>query len=332
MHNTDEKFERSISMGNLNINDLAGKFRNQAVWIMLACLVLIFSIYVPNFASSGNFITILRQVSNIGILAVGMTFVLIAGGIDLSIGAMIPLTGVAAAFFMVNYALPPVVAILLAMGIGVFVGLINGVFITYTRMPPLIMTLGMGYACRGMAFIITDGYPVYGLPPSVKIIGQGYVLKVVPVCVLIMIFVIIIGAIIMTRTHLGRQFYAIGGNEEAARLSGINVTRIRVTSYVICGLLASVSGIVMMSRINSGQPLSGVNMEMDALIACVVGGVSVMGGEGKATGMIGGMLVMGVLANALAVAGTSDFFQQVVKGGVLIVVVAVDSLSRLRKN
>ncbi|MDR1898844.1 MAG: ABC transporter permease [Treponema sp.] len=319
-------------MGTLNINGIAGKLRNQAVWIMLAGLVLIFSLFVPNFASSGNFITILRQVSNIGILAVGMTFVLIAGGIDLSIGAMIPLTGVAAAFFMVNYALPPTAAILLALCIGLFVGLVNGVFITYTRMPPLIMTLGMGYACRGLAFIITDGYPVYGLPPSVRIIGQGYILKVVPVCVLIMILIIAIGAIIMNKTHLGRQFYAIGGNEEAARLSGINVTRIRIVAYAICGLLASVSGVVMMSRINSGQPLSGVNMEMDALIACVVGGVSVMGGEGKATGMIGGMLVMGVLANALAVAGTSDYFQQVVKGGVLAIVVAVDSLSRLRKK
>lgn len=319
-------------MKNLNVTGVAGKLRNQAVWIMLVGLVLIFSIAVPNFASSSNFITILRQVSNIGILAVGMTFVLIAGGIDLSIGAMIPLTGVAAAFFMVNYGLPPAVAILLALCIGIFVGLVNGVLITYTRMPPLIMTLGMGYACRGMAFIITDGYPVYGLPSSVRIIGQGYIFKVVPVCVLIMIFIIAVGAVIMNRTHLGRQFFAIGSNEEAARLSGINVTCVRVTSYVICGLLASVSGVVMMSRINSGQPLSGVNMEMDALIACVVGGVSVMGGEGKATGMIGGMLVMGVLANALAVAGTSDYFQQVVKGGVLAIVVAVDSYSRLRKN
>jgi ribose/xylose/arabinose/galactoside ABC-type transport system permease subunit len=319
-------------MGTLNVDSIVGKLRNQAVWVMLAGLVLIFSIFVPNFASSGNFITILRQVSNIGILAVGLTFVLIAGGIDLSVGAMIPLAGVASAFFMVNYALPPVAAILLALCVGLFVGLINGLIITYTRMPPLIMTLGMGYACRGMAFIITDGYPVYGIPSSVRIIGQGYIFKLVPVCVLIMIFVIVIGAIIMNKTHLGRQFYAIGGNEEAARLSGINVIRIRVIAYVICGLLASVSGVVMMSRINSGQPLSGVNMEMDALIACVVGGISVMGGEGRATGMIGGMLVMGVLANALAVAGTSDYFQQVVKGGVLVIVVAVDSLSRLRKN
>jgi ribose/xylose/arabinose/galactoside ABC-type transport system permease subunit len=319
-------------MAQLNMNSIAIKLQNQAVWFMLAALVMIFSILVPNFASAGNFVTILRQVSNIGILSVGMTFVLLAGGIDLSIGAMIPLAGVSSALFMVKFGVHPVFACLLSLGIGLLVGLVNGLFITYTRMPPLIMTLGMGYACRGMGFIITNGYPVYGLPEGVKIIGQGYLFKVIPICVLIMVIVIVIGAVIINQTHLGREFYAIGGNEEAARLSGINIKRVRVTSYVICGLLAAVSGIVMMSRLNSGQPLSGVNMEMDALIACVVGGISVMGGEGKATGMIGGMLVMGVLANALAVAGTSEYFQQVVKGSVLAIVVAIDCLSRLRKN
>jgi ribose/xylose/arabinose/galactoside ABC-type transport system permease subunit len=317
------------------MNNIVAKLRNQAVWLMLAGVVIIFALGIPNFASSGNFITILRQVSNIGILAVGMTFVLIAGGIDLSIGSLIPLSGVTAALLMttseVGLGLNPVIACLAGIAVGGIIGLANGVLITYTRMPPLIMTLGMSYVCRGLGFIITKGYPVYGLPPSIKILGQGYVLKVVPVCVLIMVAVIIIGAIIMNRTQLGRQFYAIGGNEEAARLSGINVKKARIISYIICGVLASVSGIVMMSRINSGQPLSGNGMEMDALIACVVGGISVMGGEGKATGMIGGMLVMGVLANGLAVAGTNEYLQQVVKGGVLVVVVAVDSLSRLKK-
>jgi ribose/xylose/arabinose/galactoside ABC-type transport system permease subunit len=317
------------------MNNIVAKLQNQAVWLMLAGVVIIFALGIPNFASSGNFITILRQVSNIGILAVGMTFVLIAGGIDLSIGSLIPLSAVTAALLMTTtdagFGLNPVAACLAGVLVGAVIGLINGVFITYTRMPPLIMTLGMSYVCRGMGFIITKGYPVYGLPPSIKILGQGYIWKVVPVCVLIMVAVIVIGAVIMNRTQLGRQFYAIGGNEEAARLSGINVKKVRLVSYVICGMLAAVSGIVMMSRINSGQPLSGNGMEMDALIACVVGGISVLGGEGKATGMIGGMLVMGVLANGLAVAGTNEYLQQVVKGAVLIIVVAVDSLSRLRR-
>jgi ribose/xylose/arabinose/galactoside ABC-type transport system permease subunit len=305
--------------------------RNQAVWIMLLGVVVIFSIFIPNFATSSNFITILRQVSNIGILAVGMTFVLISGGIDLSIGSMLPLTGVATAIFLTKFGFNTVPGCALGLCIGILVGLINGLFVTYTRMPPLIATLGMSYVARGMAFIITSGYPVYGLPPAIKILGQGYILTVVPVCVLIMVGVIILGAVIMNQTHLGRQFYALGGNEEAARLSGISVRRTRVIAYVICGLLAAVSGVVMMSRVNSGQPLSGTGMEMDALIACVVGGISVAGGEGRATGMIGGMLVMGVLANGLAVGGMNEYMQMVVKGSVLIIVVAVDCLSRLRR-
>jgi ribose transport system permease protein len=274
----------------------------------------------------------LRQVSNIGILSVGMTFVLIAGGIDLSIGSVLPLVGVSAALMMTRGGMPPAFAFSTGILIGIVVGLFNGLVITYTRMPPLIMTLGVGYICRGLAFIATSGYPVYELPAGAGILGQGYVFKVIPVCVLIMAGVIVFGAVILNQTRLGRQFYALGGNEEAARLSGINVKRTRIIAYVFCGFLAGISGIVMMSRLNSGQPLSGSGMEMDALIACVIGGISVAGGEGRATGMIGGMLVMGVLANGLAVAGMNEYVQQVIKGSVLVIVVAVDSLSRLRKN
>jgi ribose transport system permease protein len=314
------------------MNQFLTKLKNQAVWLMLVAIVVIFMVCIENFASSYNFITILRQVSNIGILSVGMTFVLIAGGIDLSIGSVLPLVGVSAALMMTKGGMPPALAFSIGASIGIGVGLFNGLIITYTRMPPLIMTLGVGYICRGLAFIATNGYPVYELPAGARILGQGYLFKVIPVCVVIMIGVIAFGAIILNQTQLGRQFYALGGNEEAARLSGINVKRIRVIAYVFCGFLAGISGIVMMSRLNSGQPLSGSGMEMDALIACVIGGISVAGGEGRATGMIGGMLVMGVLANGLAVAGMNEYVQQVIKGSVLVIVVAVDSLSRLRKN
>jgi ribose/xylose/arabinose/galactoside ABC-type transport system permease subunit len=306
--------------------------KSHAVWIMLVVLVAIFMILIPNFASPGNFITILRQVSNLGILAVGMTIVLIAGGIDLSIGSVLPLVGVSTAILMTKAGVPAFAAFFATLWIGLLVGLLNGFIITFTRMPALIMTLGMGYICRGLAFIVTGGYPVYQLPPEAKVLGQGYIFSIIPICVLIMIAVIILGAIVLNQTQLGRKFYALGGNEEAARLSGISVKGVRITSYAICGFLAGVSGVVMMSRLNSGQPLSGTNMEMDALIACVIGGISVAGGEGKATGMIGGMLVMGVLVNGLAVAGMNEFMQQVVKGAVLITVVAVDCASRLRKN
>ncbi len=315
------------------MNDMYSKInklnlRDQAVWIMLAGLVLFFSLVVSNFATLGNFITIFRQVANIGILSMGMTFVLIAGGIDLSIGSTVGLVGMSTALFMTSFQLPIWMSILLGVFIGIVIGAFNGVMITITRMPALIMTLGMSYVIRGLAFITNDGYPVYKLPSEIKIIGQGYIFEIVPVSVLIMIAIILIGAFVLNSTHLGRQIYALGGNEEAARLSGIAIKKVRILTYMIAGGLAAVAGVVMMSRVNSGQPLSGNGREMDALIACVVGGISVIGGEGKATGMIGGMFVMGVLANGMAIAGLSEYLQMVVKGGVLIMVVAVDCYSR----
>ena len=304
--------------------------KDQAVWIMLVVLAAGFSIAVPNFATAGNLVTILRQVANIGILAVGMTFVMISGGIDLSIGNQMGLISIVSALLMVEYGVSPLPSCLVGLLVGAIVGLINGLLITYTKMPPLIATLGMSYVAKGLAFIITEGYPVYGLPQSAKWMGQGYLFDIpfAPVCVLIMAAVIAIGAFIMNKTYVGRQFYALGSNEEAARLAGLKVNRIRVLAYVISGLMAALSGIVMMSRVNSGQALNGNGMEMDALIACVVGGVSVSGGEGKATGMIGGMLVMGILANGMAVAGMSEYVQMLVKGGVLIAVVAIDCFTR----
>lgn len=306
--------------------------RDQAVWIMLIGLIILFSVTVTGFFTPGNFTTILRQVSNTGILAVGMTFVLISGGIDLSIGNLMGLVGVVSALLMTNYGMGVWIACFCGILVGVIVGGINGVLITYTKMPPLIATLGMSYAVRGLAYIVTGGFPVYGLPESVKVIGQGYIFGKVPVCVLIMVVIIVLGAFIMNKTHVGRQLYALGSNEEAARLSGINVNQVRVMGYIIAGTLSAVSGIVMMSRVNSGQPLSGNAMEMDALIACVVGGISVAGGEGKATGMIGGMLVMGILANGMAVAGMSEYLQMLVKGLVLMTVVAVDCWTRNHKK
>lgn len=306
--------------------------KDQAVWIMLIVLVILFAATVPGFFTLGNFTTILRQVANIGILSVGMTCVLIAGGIDLSIGNLMGLVGVVAALLMTECGVNAWISCILGILVGVVVGGINGVLITYTKMPPLIATLGMSYAVRGLAYIITGGFPVYGLPESVKVIGQGYIFGQIPVCVVIMIVIIILGAFVMNKTHVGRQLYALGSNEEAARLSGISVNLVRVSAYIIAGTLSAISGIVMMSRVNSGQQLSGNAMEMDALIACVVGGISVAGGEGKATGMIGGMLVMGVLANGMAVAGMSEYLQMLVKGLVLMAVVAIDCWTRNHKK
>lgn len=303
--------------------------KENVVWLMLIVLIGMFAIATPMFFTTGNLITVLRQISNTGILAIAMSFVVIGGGIDLSIGNMMGVVGMVTALLLTETNLPVVLSCILGVLLAGGLGLINGLLVTYTKMPPLIMTLGMSYVCLGCAFLTTGGFPVYGLPESIKILGQGYVFGSIPVCVLILIAVIVIGALVLNKTNYGRYIYAIGSNEEAARLSGINEKFMRVSTYVISGMLAGLSGLLMMSRVNSGQAKNGNGMEMDALIACVVGGVSVAGGEGKASGIIGGMLVMGVLANGMAVMGMSDYTQTLVKGLVLIVVVAVDSFSRI---
>ena len=303
--------------------------KENVVWLMLIALFVMFSLATPMFFKPGNLITILRQISNTGILAIAMSFVVISGGIDLSIGNMMGLCSMITALMLTTSRLPIVICCILGVLFCGVLGLISGLLITYTKMPPLIMTLGMSYVCLGWAFLTTGGFPVYGLPAQIKVLGQGYILGWIPVCVLILIAVIIVGALILNKTNYGRYVYAIGSNEEAARLSGINVKWIRVSVYVIAGLLSGLSGILLMSRVNSGQPKNGNGMEMDALIACVVGGVSIAGGEGKASGIVGGMFVMGVLANGMAVMGMSDYTQTLVKGLVLIVVVAVDSFTRI---
>ena len=302
--------------------------KENVVWVMLVVLVIMFSLATPNFAKPGNMITIFRQISNTGILAIAMSFVVISGGIDLSIGNMMGLCGMITAILLTQSPLPIAVSCILGVLFCGVLGMISGVLITYTKMPALIMTLGMSYVCLGWAFLTTGGFPIYGLPEQIKILGQGYIFGWVPVCVLILIAVIIIGALILNKTNYGRYVYAIGSNEEAARLSGINVKFMRVSVYVIAGILSGLSGILLMSRVNSGQPKNGNGMEMDALIACVVGGVSIAGGEGKASGIVGGMFVMGVLANGMAVMGMSDYTQTLVKGLVLIIVVATDSFTR----
>lgn len=307
---------------------IAKKVKENVVWFMLVVLILMFSVSTPMFFTTGNLVTILRQISNTGILAVGMSLVLIGGGIDLSIGNQMGLVGMVTAILLTTTGLPAVVSCLLGVLLSGGIGLINGCLITYTRMPPLIMTLGMSYICRGLAYLTTGGFPVYGLPPAIKVLGQGYIFDNIPVCVLILVVIVALGAFVLNKTNFGRYIYAIGSNEEAARLSGIRVKTIRILVYVISGVLSGISGLVLMSRVNSGQPLNGNGMEMDALIACVVGGISVSGGEGHALGIIGGMLVMGVLANGMAVMGLSEYTQTLVKGLVLVVVVALDSFSK----
>ena len=299
-------------------------------WIILLVLVLFFSILSPRFRQLSNAITIFRQVSINGVMAVGLAYVLISGGIDLSLGNMLGLTGTLAAMLMVEKNVSIVLACVIAIVAATLFGLLNGAVITLTNMPPLISTLGMSYVIKAMAYLIHGGMPVYGLPAEMQTIGQGYV-GAIPIPVIIFVISALIGAFVLKRTSYGRGVFAIGSNAESARLSGLNVKRIQVTVYTIAGFLSGLGGIIMMSRLNAGQPGTGTDTSMDIIIGCVLGGVSASGGEGSIVGMVGGVLVMGVLSNGMTILGLNEYYQLLMKGFVLVVAVGIDYYTRTRK-
>ena len=307
---------------------IKGNLQKYMVVVILFVLIIFFSVLTPNFLTKDNLFTILRQVSMIGILSVGGAFIMISGGIDLSLGVQMGMSGIIAALLMVNHQMPIFLSCLLGLLVTTFVGFVNGIVITTTRMQPLIATLGMMNIIKGLNYIITDGLPIYGIPSHVTLLGQGHI-GAVPIPSLIMLAVFCLGGFLLNKTYLGRYFYALGSNEEAARLTGLKTKMIRILAYTIGGSLAGIAGLVLMARVNSAQPMSGWGNEMDVITACVVGGVSAAGGEGKISGVIAGVLIMGVLSNGMAVLGLGEYHQVVVKGVVLIVAVGFDCLQRI---
>lgn len=306
-------------------------FSKYGVYIILVLLILIFSFSTDSFMTGKNLLNIGRQVSMIGICAVGMTMVLLTGGIDISVGTMIALTGVICSKLMVEMGINMYIAILITFVIGTALGLFVGFMITKFGVPALIATLAMQTIAKGIAYILTGGIPIYGIPESFRIFGQGYILMI-PTPLVIMVVVFIFGYWLLEKTCFGRHVYAIGGNEEVARLSGINVSRRKMQIYSLSGFFASLSGIIMLSRINSGQPAVGVGFEMDVITGAVLGGVSVAGGEGKITNVIAGVLIMGILSNGMVLLNLDEYWQWVVKGVVLFIAVAFDNVQKKRNQ
>jgi Ribose/xylose/arabinose/galactoside ABC-type transport systems, permease components len=307
----------------MKINNLIKKY---AMVLVLILLIALFTIGNPLFFSIGNFINVFRQVSMLAIVAIGMTFVLISGGIDLAVGSQLSFIGVLIATLVSVLGINPFIACLIGIAATTFIGMINGIIISKTKVPPLIVTLAMMQILQGLGFIISRGVPVYGLPESLKFLGQGY-LGPVPVPIIIMVIIMLAGAFILNKTYIGRYFYATGSNEEAARLSGLSVTRIKITAYMSSGFFSGIAGIIMMGRINSGNPTAGRSFEMDVLTAAVLGGVSVLGGEGKVFGAFIGVLIIGVLSNGLIIMGINEYYQLMIKGLVLLFAVIFDSLN-----
>jgi ribose transport system permease protein len=296
----------------------------------LLALALVLWTLTPHFLTISNLLNIAEQATIIAIIAVGMTFVIITGGIDLSVGSVLALAGVIMASAL-HSGLPLPLALLVGVGAGLLCGLVNGLLITVGRLPPFIATLGMMSVARGAALMFTEGRPISGFPENFRSLATGEVLRV-PAPVIIMIGVYVIAHFVLRRTKLGRYTYAIGGNEEAALLSGINVKLYKTMVYGIAGLLSGLAAILLTARLNSAQPIAGMSYELDAIAATVIGGTSLLGGEGTVVGTLIGALIMAVLRNGLNLLGVSSFIQQIVIGTVIIVAVLIDMALKRRGN
>jgi len=292
--------------------------------IGLILLIIVVSIMNPSFLTISNIFNVLRQVSISAIIAFGMTFVILTGGIDLSVGSTLALTGAVAASLLAG-GTDPIVSMAVALILGLVLGAFNGVIITKGKVAPFIATLATMTIYRGLTLVYTNGKPISGLGDhaSFQLFGKGYFLGVpIPVITTIVSFAIL--AFILHKTTFGRRVYAVGGNEEAAKLSGINADRVKIAVYAISGFLAALSALILTSRLNSAQPTAGESYELDAIAAVVLGGTSLNGGKGWIFGTLIGALIIGVLNNGMNLIGVSSFWQQVVKGIVILLAVLLD--------
>lgn len=306
-------------------------FKTNAIWLVFIVEVIVFAIASNGaFIRTNNIINISRQVSYYGIASIGMTFVILIAGIDLSIGSIITLVNVVCAYLMVNSGMNMWLAILLSLAMSTLIGVLNGFMVATIGMPALIATFASQTIFEGVAYLISGGRPISGLPEGFALFGRKS-LGMIPVCTIIMIICFAIGSFILNKTYFGRYFYAIGGNEEASELSGIRVNKVKYLIYALSGLFAGMAGIVLLSRSNSAQSTVGKGLEFDVITCVVLGGVSVNGGVGRISGVVAGVMIIGSLTNGMILMDVSEYTQMVVKGLVLAVAVGIDCLSKKRQ-
>lgn len=301
-----------------------------SVLSILLVMCIFFGLSSDVFFSKENLLTVALQTVIIAIIAIGQTYVIITTGIDLSIGSNIALSGIITSMLLVA-KVPVTLSIIAGLLVGIFIGLVNGLVIVYGNVPPFIVTLGSMSIVRGTALVLTGGIPIVNLPESFTMIGSHRVLGI-PIPVYIMVVLACIFGYILSRTKLGRYNYAIGSNHEAARLSGIDTKKVLISIYAISGFLAACAGIILTARIVSGQPTSGTGYELDAVAASVIGGASLLGGEGTVIGTVIGAFVIGVLRNGLNLLSVSAFWQQIAIGIVIVAAVYFDGLRRKKTS
>jgi inositol transport system permease protein len=350
---------KAAEAGNHGAQSVTGILKNvfskYAIYFAFVVLCIILAFLSPNFFTLSNATNVLKQATILGIIAMGMTMVLILGGIDLSSGSVIALTGVISAIFAApggiseafsgfvhdqvgteellasSSSLPLIVPILVALLVGLLTGVFNGFITAKGKVPPFIVTLGMMTIARGAALLAADGGTVPYVTDEYKAIGGGSFLGV-PILIYVFALVFIVTAFLLYKTRFGRHVYAIGGNETAAHVSGVHIDRVKIMVYMLAGTLSGLAGLLLASRIACGSPVSGQGYELDAIAACVIGGTSLSGGVGKLLGTVVGVLFIGVMSNGLDMMNVSSYYQQITKGVIIILAVLYDARSKNKRN
>lgn len=300
-------------------------FSKYGVLLVLVVMFIMFSIFAPNFTKARNLFNVSRQICTLGICAVGLTMVLVGGGIDLSLGYQLSVINVVCAMMMAKMGVHPVPAILVCLLIGIVIGALNGIIIVRSGVHPMIVTLAVSQILNGVSYLFSNGIPIYGFPDSFSYLGQGTIGGSVPVSLIIMIVILILGHITMSKLPFGRYLYAVGSNEEAAKLSGVNTQLVRVASHTICGFLNAVAAVLLLSRTNSGLSSNGAGFEFNVITACVLGGVSNLGGKGTIGQALMGVLIIGFLENGMLLMNVNEYWQLVIKGTLLLIAVVYDA-------
>ncbi len=309
----------------------AGILRKSAPFMSLGLMVLLLSVLSPYFLKVDNLFAIGLQMSVVAIMAVGQMMVIISGGIDLSVGSVLALSGIITTMLSTS-GIPMALAIPSGLAGGTFCGLVSGALIARGHLPPFIATLGMMGIARGLALLLTGGVPIFGLSQRFGILGGGRLFGMVPLPVLVTIALAILGHFVLTRMRFGRHIFAIGSNAMAAKLSGILVDRTLIQIYALNGFLCGIAGIILASRLSTGQPTAGTGYELDVIAACVIGGASLSGGQGTILGAMVGALIMGVLRNGCNLLNISAFWQQIAIGVIIIAAVLADQVRKHREG
>lgn len=298
--------------------------------IVLVVLCIFMAVLSPVFATPPNLVNIMQQITVNAIIALGLTIVIFTGGIDLSVGSVLGICGIVMGKMIVEMKMPPAVAIVAALIIGAVCGCINGILISKFKLQPMIAMLGMMSIARGAALTLANGKTITGYPPGFRWIGSGRILDI-PVQIIIMLALYAIMYYIMKYRKFGRYIYSIGGNEEATRLSGIDVLKYKTLSYTVCGVTASIASIVLVSKLNSAQSIAGEGYELDAIASAVIGGTSLLGGAGSVWGTLLGAITMGVIRNGLNLMNVSSYLQKLIIGVIIIAAVLLDSFRNRKK-